>query len=121
MLRLSLDDAPHNGVKAMSIECQICGRKLKAKESINAGIGPECVGKYADGIQAAGSSVARVTELASSNDPQVNRWLHAAKRAIGAGRIGEAEGFLEAAEKTALPLGWLRDVAILEIKGMLNR
>ena len=88
----------------MATKCEICRRKLNAAESINAGIGPECASKYAAGIQAAGSSVARVTELAAGDDPLVNRWLHAAKRAIGAGRIGEAEGFLEAAERAALPL-----------------
>lgn len=88
----------------MNTRCQICKRTLSATESVNNGIGPECAAKYANGIQAAGSSVARVNELAGQNDPQVNRWLYAAKRAIGKGRIAEAEGFSIQAEKaSALP------------------
>jgi uncharacterized protein DUF6011 len=81
--------------------CQICNKPLEAAESINLGIGPECASKYANGIQAAGSSVARVEQLASGNDPQVNRWIACAKRAIGAGRTNEARGFIERAERIA--------------------
>jgi hypothetical protein len=83
------------------MKCQICGRKLKAIESISAGIGPECAAKYANGIQAAGSSFAQVAALEALNDAGVNRWLHVAKRAIGANRIGEAKSFIEAAEREA--------------------
>jgi hypothetical protein len=83
------------------MKCQICGRKLTARKSLNVGIGPECQQKYANGIQAAGSSVARIEVLASTDDARVTRWLHFAKRAIGAGRIRDAKGFIEAAERSA--------------------
>lgn len=84
------------------MKCQICGRKLKADKSIAAGIGPECASKYANGIQAAGSSVARIEVLASTGDAGIDRWLHFAKRAISAGRIRDAKGFIEAAERSAV-------------------
>ena len=85
----------------MKTKCQICGRQLKALDSINNGIGPECAAKYAAGIESAGSSFAAVEALEALDNASVNRWLGFAKQAIGRGRINEAQGFIEAAEKAA--------------------
>ncbi|MGH9846143.1 MAG: DUF6011 domain-containing protein [Blastocatellia bacterium] len=85
----------------MKFKCEICGRKLKAEKSIADSIGPECVARYAQGIAAAGSSVARIECLAGLNDAGISRWIVVAKRAIGAGRPGDARRFLEAAEREA--------------------
>ena len=88
-----------------TMKCEICKRTLKANESVARGIGPECAGKYSNGIQAAGSTVAGIAKLEALDAPTVNRWLNVAKQAIGRNRIQEAQRFIEAAEQAALDQG----------------
>jgi hypothetical protein len=95
------------------MKCQICKRTLSATDSILKGIGPECAGKYANGIQAAGSSFAQIEKLEALDAPTVNRWISCAKQAIGRNRIQEAKDFIAAAEKAAALNGGTMTYSVL--------
>lgn len=86
-------------------KCQICGRQLTNPESISKGIGPECAGKYASGIQAAGTSFERVTALENIGDRDVNKWIRVAKQSIGQGKIKFAQTCFERADRRAALVG----------------
>lgn len=77
--------------------CQICGRELQNTESINRGIGPECLQKRSSGLAASGSSVEEIESLSSY--PAAQRWIRAAYREIGGRRPELVQRFIEAARK----------------------
>jgi hypothetical protein len=78
-------------------KCQICNRDLENLDSINRGIGPECLAKRERFLAAAGSNDAEIAELALCGDPTVARWIEMVGRAIGSGRQDYVNRFLQAA------------------------
>lgn len=80
-----------------SPKCQICKRDLENPESINRGIGPECIAKRERFLAAAGSSLAEIADLALCGDPTVTRWIAMVAKAIGAGRQDHVNRFIAAA------------------------
>jgi len=90
-----------------STNCQICGRALENLDSINRGIGPECLAKREKFLAAAGSNDHEIAMLALCGDPTVTRWIGMVGKAIGSGRQDHVNRFIEAArrarEALALP------------------
>lgn len=85
-------------------QCQICSRPLENLDSINRGIGPECLAKRERFLAAAGSNDHEIAELALCGDPTVTRLVAMVGRAIGAGRQDHVNHFLrQARELVALP------------------
>jgi uncharacterized protein DUF6011 len=84
-----------------STTCQICGRNLENLDSINRGIGPECLAKREKFLAAAGSSVAEVEAMALTGKPAVMRLLPIIGKAIGAGRQDHVNRFLQQARELA--------------------
>jgi len=88
-------------------KCQICGRALENLDSINRGIGPECLTKRERFLAAGGSNVEEIESLALCGDPNVTRWIPWIWGAIGKGRQGDVDRFIEAARRarqaSALP------------------
>jgi hypothetical protein len=82
-------------------KCQICGRQLENLDSINRGIGPDCLAKRERFLAAAGSNDHEISELALCGDPTVLRWIAMAARAIGAGRQRDVNHFIQAAREAA--------------------
>lgn len=82
-------------------KCQLCGRALENLDSINRGIGPECLAKRERFLAAAGSSDAEIAEMALSNDSTVVRWIGKVGAAIAAGRQDHVNMFLQAARAAA--------------------
>lgn len=80
-------------------KCQICGRDLENLDSINRGIGPECLAKRERFLAAAGSNDHEIAELALCGDPTVTRWIEMAGKAIGSGRQDHVNRFLQAARR----------------------
>jgi hypothetical protein len=80
-------------------KCQICGRDLENLDSINRGIGPECLAKREKFLAAAGSHDHEIAELALCGDPTVLRWLPKIAGAIGDGRQDLVNRFLDAARQ----------------------
>lgn len=78
-------------------KCQVCGRDLENLDSINRGIGPECLARREKFIAAAGSNDAEIAELALCGDPTVTRWIAMVGKAIGSGRQDHVNRFLQAA------------------------
>lgn len=85
--------------------CEICGTELRDPESIARKIGPECAKKYAAGIQAAGTSIDRITALESIGDSDVNKWVRVGKQAIGQGKLPFAKTCFERADRRAALVG----------------
>ena len=56
-------------------KCQICGRALENLDSINRGVGPECLAKREKFLAAAGSNDHEIAMLALCSDPTVLRWI----------------------------------------------
>lgn len=83
-------------------KCQICSRPLENLDSINRGIGPECLAKRERFLAAAGSNDAEIAELALCGDPTVTRWIAKIAGAIGAGRQDHVDRFLQAARSAKL-------------------
>jgi len=81
--------------------CEICGRALTNTQSINRGIGPECLEMRSSFVAAVGSSVVEVETLALSADATVRRNIRIAMRALGAGRWDHARRFFIAAREAA--------------------
>jgi hypothetical protein len=88
-------------------KCQICGRALENLDSITRGIGPECLVKREKFLAAGGANVAEIESLALCGDPNVTRWITWIWKAIGRGRQGDVDRFIEAARRarqaSALP------------------
>jgi hypothetical protein len=88
-------------------KCQICGRALENLDSINRGVGPECLAKREKFLAAAGSNDHEIAMLALCSDPTVLRWIGMIGKAIGSGRQDHVNRFIEAArrarEVSALP------------------
>jgi len=82
-------------------DCRVCGERLTDPESISRGIGPVCAGNLSKFLAAVGSSTEEIATLALTDDSAVTRWLRVAARAVGAGRIEEAERFFHAAREAA--------------------
>lgn len=82
-------------------KCQLCGRALENLDSINRGIGPECLAKRERFLAAAGSSDHEIAELALCGDPTVARWISKVGLAIAAGRQNDVNLFLQAAKCAA--------------------
>ena len=80
-----------------SINCQICGRALENLDSINRGIGPECLAKREKFLAAAGSNDHEIEALALCGDPTVARWIAMVGKAIGSGRQDHVNRLLAAA------------------------
>lgn len=78
-------------------KCQICGRQLENLDSINRGIGPECLANREKFLAAAGSNDHEITALALCGDPTVTRWIEMVGKAIGSGRQDHVNRFIEAA------------------------
>lgn len=79
--------------------CQICGRALENLDSINRGIGPECLAKREKFLAAAGSNDSEIAMLALCGDPTVTRWVGIVGKAIGSGRQDDVNRFIEAARR----------------------
>ena len=104
------------------MRCLICHKPLTAPESLALGIGPDCRARYAAFVAACGSSVERIEALALIGNAEVNRWLHFAQKAIGAGRRGDAREFLAAAEKAVpAPIAAPVIVSAIEFDGLTGR
>lgn len=82
-------------------KCQQCGCELENLDSINRGIGPECLAKREKFQAAAGSTDTEIAELALSGDPTVARWINKVGLAIAAGRQDHVNLFLQAARSAA--------------------
>jgi hypothetical protein len=82
-------------------KCQICGRALENLDSINRGIGPECLAKREKFLAVGGSNVAEIENLALCGDPNVTRWIAMIGKAIGKGRQNDVNRFIEAARRQA--------------------
>ena len=80
-------------------KCLICGRALENLDSINRGIGPECLAKREKFLAAAGSNDHEIAELALCGDPTVTRWIAMVGKAIGSGRQREVNHFIQAARQ----------------------
>lgn len=78
-------------------KCQICSRQLENLDSINRGIGPECLAKRERFLAAAGSNDQEIAELALCGDPTVTRWIAMVGKAIGSGRQDHVSRFIAAA------------------------
>lgn len=83
------------------MRCICCKRILTAPSSIAANIGPECAKAFVANLLAAGSSYERIETLRAYGNASVNKWLHVALQAIAKGRKGDAEMFLQRAEREA--------------------
>jgi|SRR5882672_3698344 len=94
-------------------KCQICGKALENLDSINRGIGPECLAKRERFLAAAGSNDHEIAELALCGDPTVLRWVSSIAKAIGAGRQDHVNRFLDAARsaREAINANALEDAA----------
>jgi uncharacterized protein DUF6011 len=101
-------------------KCQICSRQLENSDSINRGIGPECLAKREKFLAAAGSNDHEIAELALSNDPRVARWIAMAGRAIGAGRQDHVNRFIAAARAAKKVIDRRLLMAIRENRTCLN-
>lgn len=80
-------------------KCQICQRPLENLDSINRGIGPECLAKREKFLAAAGSNDHEIAELALCGDPTVTRWIAMVGKAIGSGRQDHVNRFIAAARQ----------------------
>jgi hypothetical protein len=80
-------------------KCQVCGRALENLDSINRGIGPECLAKRERFLAAAGSNDHEIAALALCGDPTVTRWINMVGKAIGSGRQDHVNRFIEAARR----------------------
>lgn len=80
-------------------KCLICGRELENLDSINRGIGPECLAKRERFLAAAGSNDAEISEMALCGDATVLRWVAMIGKAIGSGRQDHVNRLLEAARQ----------------------
>jgi uncharacterized protein DUF6011 len=78
-------------------KCQICSRALENLDSINRGIGPECLANREKFLAAAGSNDHEIAMLALCGDPTVTRWVAKIAGAIGAGRQDHVNRFIAAA------------------------
>jgi hypothetical protein len=79
--------------------CQICNKPLENLDSINRGIGPECLAKREKFLAAAGSNDHEISMLALCGDPTVLRWVAMVGKAIGSGRQDHVNRFIEAARR----------------------
>jgi hypothetical protein len=80
-----------------STNCQICGRQLEKLDSVNRGIGPECLAKREKFLAAAGSNDHEIAALALCGDPTVTRWIAMVGKAIGSGRQDHVNRLIAAA------------------------
>ncbi len=83
--------------------CQICGRELKAPESIAKGVGPECEAKQQSFLSACGSSLEEIAELEGLDDAAVIRWVDLFAKAMRAGNKKHGRQFIEAARRAVRP------------------
>lgn len=79
--------------------CQICGRALENLDSINRGVGPECLAKREKFLAAAGSNDHEIAALALCGDPTVMRWVSMVGKAIGSGRQDHVNRFIATARR----------------------
>lgn len=83
--------------------CEVCGRQLTDPDSILLGYGPDCAAKRAGFYASGGLSVEDVEALASSELPDVQRWLNSMRAALRHGDGEYAQRFFENARKAATP------------------
>lgn len=81
--------------------CNICGKPLTDPISIKLRVGPDCAKKWAS-FCAGGIDSAVISSLEEHIDPDVQRFLRTARRAVACGHNGRAKSFLEYAMKLAL-------------------
>lgn len=82
-------------------KCQMCGRFLKAEESIKNGVGPECADRMARFTGACGTSVDEIGTLTLIDDPTVAKWLRCFAGAMRNHRPDLATRFIQAARREA--------------------
>jgi hypothetical protein len=82
-------------------KCQLCGRSLTNEQSIATGIGPECAGKWAARVSAAGSNLGEIASLTALNLPEVERWVGFAIQALRHGHLRNASCFFAQARSAA--------------------
>lgn len=80
--------------------CQICGRSLTDRESVQRGVGPECAAKRASFLGSCGTSETEIASLEAVGDDAA-RWVRNFRQDMRAGRVRQARQCIEIARRKA--------------------